>query len=282
MDTILKVENLSKIYESGKGIKNINLELKKGVILGIVGLNGAGKTTLLSCLAGFLKSTSGNVEYYFDGKVERYETALRNLGIVMAEQGYPDYFNSKQINNIMKNTYKSWDSNKFDYILDEFDISNETRIKDYSTGAKSKLSLAIALSHKSKILILDEVTNGLDIVARKKVRDLLYKYVESGESSIIITSHIMSDIEKISDEIIFINDGAIQLNANKDDLLYNYRVFEVTTEQLSTIDKKDIIKIKKSDYSNFVLVKNFQEFHDKYGFDISETSLEEVADIILN
>ena len=283
MINALEVNNLSKIYKTGKGIRNISFELNKGTILGIIGLNGAGKTTLLHCLTGFLKPDTGQIQYDFNG--EKYDKVkhaiLDNLGIVASEYGYPDHFTAKTISQIMSFTYKKWDKNRFFEILKYLDLDKNLKTGKYSSGMKTKLAIAIALSHNAKILILDEATRGLDIKASSRVRELLYAHVSSGENSIILTSHIMGEIERMSDTVMLIEDGNIQFNSNKDDLLYQHKIFQITSNQLAEMNKEDIYKIKREEHAINVIAKNPKTFSDKYKVEATAGSLERVIEIIL-
>ncbi|MCL2215857.1 MAG: ABC transporter ATP-binding protein [Defluviitaleaceae bacterium] len=283
MTNALEVRNLTKVYNTGKGIRDISFELSKGTILGIIGLNGAGKTTMLNCLTGFLKYDSGEIQYDFNG--ERYNkatpTLLDNLGIVSSEYGYPDHFTAKTISHIMSSTYRAWDKKRFFEILAHLDLDKSLKTGKYSSGMKTKLAIAIALSHNAKILILDEATRGLDVKASSRVRELLYAHVSNGENSIILTSHIMGEIERMSDTVMLIEDGCVQFINNKDDLLYQHKIFQITSSQLMEMDKKEINKVKREDHALYVIAKDPKAFGDKYKLEAVSSSLDRVIEIIL-
>jgi len=283
MENILKVTNLTKVYDTGRGIRNISFELKPGTILGVIGLNGAGKSTLISCLTGFLKWDSGQIEYNFKGtKHNKIKPVLLNdLGIVSSDYGFPGHFTAKIISKIMSYTYKNWDVAKFQETLARLELDYKLKTSKYSTGMKTKLAIAIALSHNAKVLVLDEATRGLDVKASSKVRALLHAHVESGENSIILTSHIMGEIERLSDEIMLIEDGDVQFNSNKDDLLHQHQIFAVTSRQLDSIDRSDISKIRKDDHTIYVIAKNPREFHKKYKIESIHSTLERVVELLL-
>jgi len=280
---ILKVSNLSKAYSTGRGIHDISFTLEKGTIMGIIGLNGAGKTTLLSCLTGFLEWDSGEVEFSIgDEWYDQVEPdVLENLGIVAAEYGFPGFFTAKTVNHIMSTVYKNWDTVRFFQLLEKLDLQPRLKIAKYSTGMKTKLALVIALSHNAKILVLDEATNGLDVRASAKVRELLHEHVENGENSIILTSHIMGEVERISDSIMFIDDGKVIFNQNRDDLLHQYKAFHVTTKMLEDIDPCDIIKVKKEAYTTIVIAREPGEFAEKYAIEPVVLPLDSIIEIFL-
>lgn len=283
MTNALTVRNLTKLYNTGKGIRDVNFELARGTILGIIGLNGAGKTTLLNCITGFLKQDRGEVCFEFGGaRFEKPSPALLdNIGIVSSEYGYPAHFSAKTVSHIMSSTYKNWDAKKFFEILAHLDLDKKLKTGKYSSGMKTKLAIAIALSHNAKVLILDEATRGLDVKASSRVRELLYAHVSGGENSIILTSHIMGEIERMSDTVMLIEDGAVQFVNNKDDLLYQHKIFQLTSGQLAEIDKADISKIKREEHAIFVIAKNPREFASKYGAEEAGSSLDRVIEIIL-
>jgi len=283
MQNLLKVTNLTKVYNTGRGIRGINFELKPGTILGIIGLNGAGKSTLISCLTGFLKWDSGQIEYNFKGKKHNKirPVLLNDLGIVSSDYGFPGHFTAKIISRIMSFTYKNWDAAKFQQILAHLDLDFKLKTSKYSTGMKTKLAIAIALSHNAKILVLDEATRGLDVKASGKVRTLLHAHVESGENSIILTSHIMGEIERLSDEIMLIEDGDIQFNSNKDDLMHQHQIFPVTSKQLDSIERDDIAKIRREDHIIYVIAKNPKDFYAKYNIESIHSTLERVVELLL-
>jgi ABC-2 type transport system ATP-binding protein len=283
MNNVLTVNNLSKIYNTGRGINNVSFSLEKGTILGIIGLNGAGKTTLLSCITGFLDWDCGDIKYSWgDKSYHKVEPdVLENLGIVATEYGFPGHFNAKIVCSIMARVYSHWDSTKFNKLLEQLELEAKLKIRKFSTGMKTKLAIAIALSHDTKILVLDEATNGLDVKAAATVRDLLYAHVANGENSIILTSHIMGEIERMSDSIMFIDNGNIRFNCNKDNLLHQYKVFQLTSKKLTAIDQNDLIKIKKGEHTVRVIAKDPKAFSVKYAIEPEVLSLDTIIEIFL-
>lgn len=274
MSNIVEVKNLSKIYKNNVGIKNISFELKQNTVLGIIGLNGAGKSTLISVLTGFCSYT-GDLVYNFSGNYNDY------IGVVHSEYGYPGHFNAMIVERIMKLCYTNWDSNRFFEILDILELEKKLSSKKYSTGMNTKLAIAIAMSHNAKLLVLDEATRGLDIKATSRVRNLLHDYMNKPGNGIILTSHIVGEIEKMSDEIMFIEKGELSFIKNKDDLLHENQIFNVTSIQLERIDKTDIKKIQKTDYNINLIAKDVSNFVSKYKIEPIITTLERVIEILL-
>ncbi|MGL5259361.1 MAG: ABC transporter ATP-binding protein [Lachnospiraceae bacterium] len=282
-DNILSVRNLCKKYQSGKGIDNITFEVAKGTMVGIVGLNGAGKTTLLSSIIGSLNKDSGSIIYRFgeNEATDLQSNFLNEIGIVMREHGFPEHFTALSINKIMKRVYHNWDEEKYFSILSNFIIDRKMKIKQYSTGMKSALSLAIALSHCAKLLVLDEIMDGLDILARKKVRDYLFDFTETGECTVLFTTHELEELEKIADSIVLIHHGRIVINSNKDDFLYQYKIFKVTNKQFSQVEREDIICFRSEEYFVSVLPKDTKLFTEKYKIESSWDSIEKIFEILL-
>lgn len=283
MDCILHISNLCKKYMSGKGIENINVELKKGMILGIVGLNGAGKTTLLSCITGCTNYDSGTIAYSFNDYREQKlrPEFLNEMGIVMREQGFPNHFNAIIINKIMKKVYKNWDEKMFFSILEEFLIDRKIKVKSFSTGMKSVLSFAVAISHHPQLLILDEIMDGLDVLARRKFRKYLFDFVEDTSKSVLFTTHEICELEKIADRLLLIDCGEIFLDLSKDDFLYRYKIFKMSNKQYSMIDKSDILYAKEEEYFVSILPFEAHMFKEKYKVDPMGNSLDKIFEILL-
>lgn len=283
-DMILKVADVSKRYKSGKGIENITFDVLKGTMLGVVGLNGAGKTTLLSSIVGIINIDEGEISYKFgDEMFSNLEAnSLNDIGVVMRDEGFPDHFTAHIIDKIMNKSYKNWDSKKFFSIMSEFSIDFKKKIKQYSTGMRSILSLAIALSHNAKLLVLDEVTDGLDILARNKVRNQLFEFVEDGSRAVLFTTHIFEELEKMADIIVLINNGKVMINSSKDDLIHNNRVFKVTSNQLSKIEPEDILCIKEEGYFFSVLPKDSKLFVERYDIDLYWGSFDKIFEMLLD
>ena len=282
-NSILKVCDLDKKYKSGKGIENISFEVPKGTIVGIVGLNGAGKTTLLSTIIGFIEKDKGSIKYQFDKEnpIFLQPAILNQIGIVMREQGFPEHFTAVTISKIMRHIYTCWNDKRFFTILSEFSINPIIKIKQYSTGMKSVLSLAIALSHHVSLLVLDEALEGLDVLARKKIRDYLFEFVESGEHSVLFTTHELGEVEKIADRILLIDKGKILLDLDKDELRYQYKVFKVTSKQYENIDISDLIYAKKEEFFISVLPKDTKGFVQKYDIELCWDSVDKIFEMIL-
>ena len=253
MEYVLKLENVTKVYKDFK-LDNVNINLPKGCIMGFIGENGAGKTTAIKLILDLINRDDGTITIL--GKDNKTEMNLikENIGVVLDESSFPENLNAAEINNILKKIYKTWDENKFFKLLDKFSILQNKSIKDYSRGMKMKLSIAVSLSHDSKILIMDEATSGLDPIIREEILDIFLEFIQDESNSIFVSSHIISDLEKICDYITFIHKGKIIFSEAKDDLLDNYGILKCSEVEYKNIDKNIVKGIKRNKFGLEALV----------------------------
>ena len=275
MENILEVKNLCKKYNQFE-LKNVNLTLPKGMIMGLIGENGAGKTTTIKSILNLTNST-GEINI-FGLNVKKYDKKIKqDIGVVLNENFFSEYLNPKDINKIMKNIYKKWDEKLYFKYLEDFKLPQNKISKEFSSGMKMKLKIAVALAHHPKLLILDEPTSGLDPVARSEILDIFQDFIQNGENSIFVSSHITSDLEHIADYITFINDGEIVLSKTRDELLEEYGIVKCSKAEFEKINKKDYVKYKVNRYEYDVLVENKSEFKRKYDFNvIDKPTLEDI------
>lgn len=269
MKNILEIKNLCKKY-NGFELKNINITLPKGTIMGFIGENGAGKTTTIRAILNLLNNTTGEIKIFGLCNKVCEKQIKEDIGVVLDDSFFSDAITPKDINRIMKNIYKNWEENIYNKYLEKFKLPSNKNIKEYSSGMKMKLKLAVALSHKAKLLILDEPTSGLDPIARSEILEIFQEFIQDEDNSIFVSSHITSDLEHIADYITFINNGEIILSEEKDELLDNYGIARCSKEQFDKIDKKDFIKYQKNKYEYELLVKNKAEFNKKYNVEIMD------------
>ena len=264
---ILEVKNLNKEYNSFK-LKDINLSLPKGMIMGLIGENGAGKTTTIKSILNLTSIDSGEINIFGMDMKEEAKKIKEDIGVVLDDSFLSEHLTPKDINQIMKNIYSNWDEDLFLEYLKDFKLPLKQESKDFSSGMKVKLKIAIAISHYPKLLILDEPTSGLDPVARSEILDIFQDFIQDGESSILVSSHITSDLEHIADYITFINDGKILLSKTRDELLEQFGIVRCSKEEFEKIDKNDYEKYKINKYEYDVLVSNKKEFKRKYDFKV--------------
>lgn len=246
----IEVKNLTKKYK-GFALENLNLALPQGCIMGLIGENGAGKSTTIKSLLGIVHADSGSIEVF--GK-EPSADIKQDIGVVLDEVGLPQDFNVKEIQAVMRNTFANWQDDVFANYISKFKLPEKKPFKSFSKGMKMKLGIAIALSHDAKLLILDEPTSGLDPVVRDEIVDIFNDFTRDENHSILISSHIVSDLEKICDYIAFLHNGRLMLCEEKDRLLEQYGLINTTADVLEELDKSAVIGKKVNKWGIEALV----------------------------
>ena len=236
--------------------------------MGLIGENGAGKTTTIKSILNLTSIDSGEINIFGMDMKEEAKKIKEDIGVVLDDSFLSEHLTPKDINQIMKNIYSNWDEDLFLEYLKDFKLPLKQESKDFSSGMKVKLKIAIAISHYPKLLILDEPTSGLDPVARSEILDIFQDFIQDGESSILVSSHITSDLEHIADYITFINDGKILLSKTRDELLEQFGIVRCSKEDFEKIDENDYEKYKINKYEYDVLVSNKKEFKRKYDFKV--------------
>lgn len=272
MDAI-KITNLYKQYK-GFALNHINLTVPKGSIMGMIGENGAGKSTTINAILGLISADGGEIEVL--GKPINNELSIevkQKLGVVLGEDTFPGTMNAFQVGKMMAMSYTNWDAACFEQYLEKFSLTGKKLIKEYSRGMKMKLALAAAFSHKAELLILDEPTNGLDPVIRDEIVDILFDFIQNEEHSILISSHITSDLEKICDYVTFIHQGNILYSEEKDVLLDRLCVAKCSKEQFDHLNKTDIKGMRQGKFGAEVLME--REFVPK-DLSIDPATLEDI------
>ena len=265
MGAILEVSGLNKSYHnSGFSLKNVSMSIPHGAIMGFVGENGAGKSTTIGCILNTLIKDSGTVKIFGREMTDEATDIRDDIGVVYDTNSFPAFLTPKKIASAMSHIYSNWDNNLFLEYLEKFRLPEKQSIKSYSRGMTMKLSIAVALSHHPKFLVLDEATSGLDPIVRDEILDVFLDFVTDENKSILLSSHITSDLEKIADYITFIHDGNILFCESKDDLIYNYGIMRLKAAQFDEMDKNDILAFRKHDYQIDALVNNKKHAEQKY------------------
>lgn len=250
----IEISNLEKKYNDFK-LKIENLCIPKGVIVGLIGENGAGKTTTINLLLNEICRDSGIIKILNKDNIQFESILKEEIGVIFDECYFPEILSSKEVGKIMKKIYLKWNENLyFDYIS-RFKLPIKKPIGQFSKGMRAKLSIAVALSHNPQILVLDEATSALDPVIRDEILDILLEFVSNEENSILFSSHITSDLQKISDYIVFLHNGRIVFKEKKEDILCNYGIIKCGVDKINQIGEKDIITFVKEDYGYRVLIK---------------------------
>lgn len=273
---ILKVENLSKSYDDFT-LKNVGFNLPKGSIMGLVGENGAGKTTIIKLILNLIKKDNGYIKVFGLDNIENEQQIKEKIGVVLDESYFHNNLRPKDITLIMDNIYSNWNKSLFLDYLRKFKLPADKIVKDFSKGMKMKLSIAVALSHDPQFLILDEPTGGLDPIVRSEILDIFQDFIQDEERSILFSTHITSDLEKIADYITFIHDGEIVFSETKDDMINNFGIIKCGKDDFNKIDKEDIVGFRKSQFGYEVLINDKQENETKYNkYVIDFASLEDI------
>lgn len=267
MENALEIKNLCKKYDNFE-LKNVTFHLPKGMIMGFIGENGAGKTTTIKAILDIIKSYSGEIKIFGLDNRKKEKEIKEDIGVVLDDMFFPEILTPNDINNTMKSIYKNWDTKMFYDYLKEFSLLKNEQIKTFSKGMRKKLEIITALSHHPKLLILDEPTSGLDPVARAEVIEIFQSFIEKDDCSILLSSHITTDLEHIADYITFINNGEIVLSKTTNELLNQYGIVKCTEAEFKKISKKDYIKYKKAKYEYEVLIENKKKFKEKYDISV--------------
>lgn len=258
----IEITNLNKKF-TDFALQDISINIPKGKIVGLIGENGAGKTTLIKCILNVMHKDSGDVKL-FD---QEYQDSLKeDIGVIFDDSFINESFNIMDLNLIMKNIFKKWDSHLFFKYIKSFKIPKNKEIRKLSTGMKKKVEIAAAISRHPKVLILDEPTSGLDPVIRSEILDMFSEFVENEECSILLSTHITSDLEHIADEIIFISNGKLIFDAPLNEIKESFIVLELTEEEYQNFNKEEIIRLKKNrlDYQVLINKKHMKEEYQAY------------------
>ena len=262
MDNVLEIKNLTKKYKDNAGIENISFNVPKGSIVGLIGRNGAGKTTIIKTILDIIKKDSGEIKIVGQDKLEDH--TKNNIGVVFDGSTFTESLNLIKLNNILKNIYVNWNEEVYFKYIDKMQLPLKKKFKEFSKGMKMKLSIIVSLSHNAKLLILDEATSGLDPVVRDEILDLFLDFIQDENNGILVSSHITSDLEKVSDYIVFIDKGKVIFFESKDKILYEYGILKCTEDELDKVDKRYILKQIKTNYGYNVIITNKEEIKKQY------------------
>ena len=250
----IEIKDLCKTYGDFT-LDHLNLTLPGGCIMGLVGENGAGKSTTIRLMMQMIQKDEGTITLLGKNVDEMDPLTKEDIGVVMDEVGFPLCLKTEEIGKIMQMTFHNWDQKRYEQLIHQFHIPDNRQFKDFSRGMKMKAGIAVALSHHAKLLILDEATSGLDPVVRDEVLDILNEFTRDENHSILISSHIVSDLEKCCDYIAFLHHGKLILCEEKDVLLASYGIVNLTPAQLAELPSASILHQKNTGYGIQALVK---------------------------
>ena len=250
----IEIKGLEKRYD-GFQLGSFDLTLPSGCIMGLVGENGAGKSTTIKLIMNAIGRDAGEISVLgVDNRSAGFRDVKEDIGVVLDEAYFPEVMSARNVGNVMALTYKNWDAAAFEGYLKKFSLAPDKIFKDYSRGMRMKLAIAAALSHGAKLLILDEATSGLDPMARDELLDIFNDFTRDENCSILLSSHIVSDLEKICDYIAFLHRGRLVLCEEKDRLLEEYALVRLPEERLRELSEESIISRRASGYGTEALV----------------------------
>lgn len=263
MGSALEIHELTKKYEDFT-LDHISFQVPSGSIVGLIGENGAGKTSTINAVLGLIKKDSGEIEILGENADNLSSPVKEEIGVVFDGSNFSEELTPVKLNKVLRDVYSSWDQALFSKLLEQMEVPLFKKIKTFSKGMKMKLSIAVALAHHPRLLILDEATSSLDPVMRDDILDMFLDFVQDEEHSILVSSHITSDLEKVADYIVFIHKGKIIFAKSKDELLENYGIIKCGREQFEALDKEDQITYRRLDYEWQVLTADRNRAQKKY------------------
>ena len=249
----IEIRGLEKHYP-GFDLK-LDLTLPQGCILGLVGENGAGKSTTIKAILGMLRPDAGSIRVLGQDNSRAFAPVRERIGVVLDEPGFPDCLTAEQLGTVMAGIYRNWESEVYAAFLKKLAVPEAKPYKEFSRGMRMKLAIAVALSHKAELLVLDEPTSGLDPVVRDEVVELFSEFTRDEGHAVLISSHIVSDLEKLCDYIAFLHKGKLMLLEEKDRLLEEYAFLRGTAEELAAVDASAVIGKKETPYGVSAIVR---------------------------
>ncbi|MEB2293527.1 ABC transporter ATP-binding protein [Priestia megaterium] len=275
MTNLLEVRNMAKSFGRNEVLKDVSFHVPPGSIVGFIGDNGAGKSTTFKAVLGLISRDSGTVEIFGEDNLNKDATIKEDIGVVFDAINLPVSLTIKQLNNVFKKLFHSWEEADFHRLIHSFSLPEDKKIHTFSRGMSMKLSLAVALSHGAKLVLLDEATGGLDPSSREEILDELKAFVSDGSSGILLSSHIMSDVEKIASHLVVIKNGKILLNEEKEKVFEEYAIAVMNEEQLNVLPEE--IVVAKRTYDKFVRVLVSDKHQLSEGTVTEPMSMEELS-----
>ncbi|MCH1983222.1 ABC transporter ATP-binding protein [Ruminococcus sp. OA3] len=276
MGTAISLKNVTKHFDTFT-LNNVTLDIPKGCIVGLVGENGAGKTTLLKLILQLFHCDGGEIR--IDGVLmdELPVNWKNNVGAVITGLDFASGMCAVDVGKCMHSVFAGWQQETYEQYLKRFHIDPDKKIKDYSQGMKMKLNIIIAMSHNASLLIMDEATSGLDPVVRDDILELLLEFIQDEEHTVLISSHITSDLEKAADYIAYLDNGELRFCLNKDEMLYDYGVVRCTREDYEQLPKKHVKGVRRNHFEYEVLVENRMQIKSRFPkLAVDTTNIEEI------
>ena len=281
-ENAIEIKDLTKKYD-GFTLDAISFDVPRGCIMGFIGQNGAGKTTTIRALLNIIKTDGGSIRMLGLDHIKDEYAIKEQIAAVFDELPFHDSFTANQVNTMFKGLYGNWNEEQFFAYLDRFSLPRKKKLKKFSKGMKMKLQIATALSHGAKLLIMDEATTGLDPVVRNEILDIFREYIQDENNSILMSSHITSDLEKIADCVTFIDKGRILLTGFKDEILERHGLMKCTKAELDVIPDDGYISARVNDFGAELMVADLSAAKRQYpDLTFDRTSLEEIMLFYVN
>ena len=282
MSNVLNLSNVIKNYPDFT-LDNVSFSVPKGCICGFIGQNGAGKTTTIQLILDIIKKDGGTIEVMGQSMEENGAVLKEEIGVVYDEMAFHEFMTPNEINTMMKHIYKNWQQDTFFDYLKRFSLPRNKRCGAFSRGMRMKLQIAVALSHNASLLIMDEPTSGLDPIVRNEMLQIFQEFVMDENHTILLSSHITGDLERIADMVVFIDHGKIVLSGNKDEIMETHGLIKCKKEDVESIDKEDVVSVRKSGFGAEVLVFDKAKCSKKYEKMVMENiALEDIMIFYVN
>ena len=282
INNVIELKNVVKDYGDFK-LDHISFAVPEGSVCGFIGQNGAGKTTTINLILDIINRDDGKINLFGKPVDKDHAYVREDVGVVFDEMGFHEFMTAKDINIMMKNIYKNWDEVAFFDYLKKFSLPSKKKCGAFSRGMRMKLQISVAMSHKAKLLIMDEPTSGLDPIVRNEMIGIFRDFVVEEDHTILLSSHITGDLEKIADEVVFIDGGKIVFSGNKDEILEKHGILKCKKEEASKVSEALIVGVEKEAYSTSILVNDRQAAAKLYpDMVIEEAALEDIMIYYVN
>lgn len=278
----IELKGVTKKYD-GFTLDSVSFTVPRGSIMGFIGQNGAGKTTTIRSLLNITKTDGGEIRLLGLDHIKNEQEIKRRTAVVFDELPFHDIFNARDMAKIFSGIYPEWDNSVYSQYLERFELPQKKKIGQFSKGMKMKLQIACALSHNAELLVMDEATSGLDPVVRNEILHIFMEYMENGERTILMSSHITSDLEKIADTVTFIDKGVILLSGSKDEVIENHGIIKCSAGDVKLIDPADIVSVRQNSFGAEVMIHSRSTAAYRYRDMLLDTaSLEEIMLFYVN
>ncbi len=272
MGHVLEMKNVIKKYDDFV-LNDFSLSLPYGSIMGLIGENGAGKTTVIKLILNEIRRSSGSIRIFGLDNIKHEQKIKANIGVVFDDCNFHDCLTAQNLSTIMKSIYPAWDEKRYADLVNQLKLPMCKQVKEFSKGMKTKLTIAISLTHQPELLILDEATVGLDPVVRDEILGIFLEYVKLKNRSILFSSHITSDLEKVADYIAFMHVGQLIFSKPKEQILSEYSVVKCNLNEMDKIESHDIVAYRKVNNRFNILVKNKEKYKN---YDHDFPSIEDI------